>query len=244
MDDQETNNNDTVSITVPEDRVEIYLLLEEAMNTGDIVKAKKLAQDCVSIAVNTYQRRPENLDKDSKEYLDLDQGIKAYSKILDTGITAQEALEYVAECYGKDTEWVEEVKKNNYLHATEVFYAHNDHKVQKAMKKDGSLRPKSLKDNPTPNHQLRELHEQRKLHQTLNELKEDSSKLKRDNTKLEANVIHIQTDLDKVKNDLNIGGLCDKEVAAKLKKAGIPQKVIADHLGINIRTVKRWWNDI
>lgn len=241
MDDLE---NKKVTIEVNEDLAEFYLAMDEARLTGNIPKAKSLSTDYLAITINAHQRRPENLDKADKEYLDLDQGIKAYSKILDTGITAQEALEYVAECYGKDSEWVEEVKKNNYLHATEVFYAHNNHKVQKAMKKDGSLRPKSLKDNPTPNHQLRELHEQRKLHQTLNDIKGKSKELEGRNTQLEADVIHIKTDLDKVKSDLNITGLCDKEVAAKLKSAGIPQEVIATHLGVNIRTVKRWWKTI
>ena len=116
-------------------------------------------------------------DGTPKNYLGKEQGITAYSKILDTGIPAQEALEYVALCYGKDKDWVEEVKNNNYLHTKEVYKEHKDHPVQKAMLKDGTMRPKALKYSRTPNEQLRELHSQRKLHSSLSNLTADNEQI-------------------------------------------------------------------
>lgn len=179
-----------------------------------------------------------------KEYLNLEQGIKAYSKILETGITAQEALEYVAECYGKDQDWINEVKNNNYLHAKEVFYKHEDHVVQKAMAKDGTLRRKALKNSKTPNSQLIELHGQRKLHSTLNDLKDNNNKLYDKVEDLEATTVITESNVDTVMDILDIDRLTSKDKASKLKAKGITQKKIAEFLGVNIKTVKRWWSTI
>ena len=183
-------------------------------------------------------------DGTKKEYLNLEQGTTAYSRILDTGITAQEALEYVAECYGKDSDWINEVKDNNYLHAKAVVVEHRDHPVQKAMVKDGTLRTKALKTSKTPNHQLRELHSQRKLHTTLNELKENDRVLNSKVEGLEVQTVVMDTNLDTVMDLLGIDSLTAKEKASKLKAKGITQKKISDYLGVGIATIKRWWPNL
>lgn len=183
-------------------------------------------------------------DGTKKEYLNLEQGTEAYSKILDTGITAQEALEYVAQCYGKDAEWVDEVKKNNYLHASKVVSYHKDHPVQKAMIKDGSMRTKALKSSKTPNHQLRELHAQRKLHATLSELKENDSILTSKIEGLEVQTVVMDTNLDTVMDLMGIEKLTAKEKASKLKVKGITQKCISDYLQVSLPTIKRWWPNL
>ena len=183
-------------------------------------------------------------DGTKKEYLNLEQGTEAYSKILDTGITAQEALEYVAQCYGKDKDWVDEVKKNNYLHASKVVANHKDHPVQKAMIKDGSMRTKALKSSKTPNHQLRELHAQRKLHTTLTGLKADTTALSSKIEGLEVQTVVMDTNLDTVMDLMGIEKLTAKEKASKLKAKGITQKAVSDYLGVSLRTIKRWWTDL
>ena len=180
-------------------------------------------------------------DGTKKEYLNLEQGTEAYSKILETGITAQEALEYVAQCYGKDEEWVREVKDNNYLHAKTVVAHHKNHPVQKAMLKDGSMRIKALKTSKTPNHQLRELHAQRKLHTTLSDLKANDKLLSSKVEGLEVQTVVMDTHLDTVMDLMGIEKLTVKEKASKLKAKGITQKCISDYLDIPIRTIKTWW---
>ena len=180
-------------------------------------------------------------DGTKKEYFNLEQGTTAYSKILETGITAQEALEYVAECYGKDQEWVREVKDNNYLHAKTVVVQHNDHPVQKAMLKDGSMRTKALKSSKTPNHQLRELHAQRKLHTTLTNLKTDTTTLNSKVEGLEVQTVVMDTHLDTVMDLMGIEKLTAKEKVSKLKAKGITQKCVSDYLGVPLRTIKSWW---
>lgn len=183
-------------------------------------------------------------DGTKKEYLNLEQGTEAYSKILDTGITAQEALEYVAQCYGRDKDWVDEVKKNNYLHAGKVVAHHKDHPVQKAMIEDGSMRTKALKSSKTPNHQLRELHDQRKLHITLTTLKTDSANLTNKVEGLEVQTVVMDTHLDTVMDLMGIEKLTSKEKASKLKAKGITQKCIADYLQVSLPTIKRWWPNL
>lgn len=187
----------------------------------------------------------ETLDDGTpKNYLDFDQGKTAYSKILDTGITAQEALEYVADCYGKDKDWVEEVKENNYLHAKAVVKSHKDHPVQKAMVKDGTFRTKALTVSKTPNHQLRELHSQRKLHSTLNELKGTTDLLTDKVDDLEVQTVIADVNMNTVLDLLGIDHLTAKEKASKLKAKGITQKKISEYLGVNLKTVKRWWGSL
>lgn len=183
-------------------------------------------------------------DGTKKEYLNLEQGTEAYSKILDTGITAQEALEYVAQCYGKDKDWIDEVKKNNYLHASKVVAHHKNHPVQKAMIKDGSMRTKALKSSKTPNHQLRELHAQRKLHTTLTELKVNDSILSSKIEGLEVQTVVMDTNLDTVMDLMGIEKLTAKEKASKLKAKGITQKCIADYVQVSLPTIKRWWPNL
>ena len=183
-------------------------------------------------------------DGTKKEYLNLEQGTEAYSKILDTGITAQEALEYVAQCYGKDKDWVDEVKKNNYLHASKVVANHKDHPVQKAMIKDGSMRTKALKSSKTPNHQLRELHAQRKLHTTLTQLKTNAESLTDEVEGLKAQATITDVNVDIVLDLLGLDHLTCKDKAIKLKAKGITQKKIAEYLDVPFRTVKSWWPNL
>lgn len=193
----------------------------------------------------TITKLNETLDDGTpKNYLNLDQGKTAYSKILDTGITAQEALEYVASCYGKDKDWVEEVKNNNYLHAKEVVKSHTDHPVQKAMVKDGTFRAKALSYSKTPNHQLRELHSQRKLHSTLNELKGTTNLLSDKVDDLEVQTVIADVNINTVLDLLGIDHLTSKEKASKLKAKGITQKKISEYLGVSLKTIKRWWGSL
>lgn len=226
----------------PEDNViqEHIQALEYHMKQG-LISRKQLEY------LSTVSRRKLNellSEGNDKEYLNLEQGIAAYSKILETGITAQEALEYVAECYGKDKEWVDEVKNNNYLHSKKVFYHHKDNPTQKAMKRDGTLRPKALKDSKTPNRQLIELYGQRKLHSTLNDLKATNSDLSSKVEDLEATSVITESNVDVVMDILDIDRLTQKQKASKLKAKGITQKKIAEFLGVSLRTIKRWWDEL
>lgn len=183
-------------------------------------------------------------DGTPKQYLSYSEGMDAYSKILDTGVTAEEALQYVAICYGKDSEWVDEVKNKNYLHAKRVVEDHREHPIQKAMKKDGTLRTKALTSSKTPNHQLRELHSQRKLHTTIQELHSTDLKLREELDQLKAHSAITDSDVGMVREHLSLDGLTVKQKASTLKAKDIPQKKVAEYLSIPIRTLKRWWPDL
>lgn len=179
--------------------------------------------------------------ENDKEYLDFNQGTEAYSKILDTGITAQEALEYVAQCYGKDLDWVNEVKNNNYLHARKVVEHHNDHPVQKAMKEDGTLRTKALTRSKTPNQQLRELHSQVQLHDTLTNIVNSNKELSNKVEDLEVKTVLAEVNIDKAMELLNMEKLTLQEKVGILKGKGVTQARMAEYLGISKETVRRWW---
>ena len=173
-----------------------------------------------------------------RQYVNLDQGSAAYCKVLDTGITAEEALQYVAEVYGKDDEWVKEVKHNNYLHAKTVTDQFDHHPVQKEMLSEGTMDKKPLRDAKTVNNQLTTLHKQRKVHSKLKTLEQQL-----DDTII--STVKNSTDINTIAKELGISLSSQQEQAKALKATGrFTQKQISEHLGVTLRTLKRWWKDI
>ena len=174
----------------------------------------------------------------NKQYVNLAQGSTAYCKVLDTGITAEEALVYVAEVYGKDEDWVNEVKHNNYLHAKTVTDQFDNHPVQKEMLAEGTMHKKPLRDATTVNNQLTTLRKQRSLHTKISTLKEQM-----DDTFL--STVKNTTDISAIAKEMGIALSSQKEQAKALKATGrFTQKQISHHIGVDIRTIKRWWKEI
>ncbi len=226
---------------LPEEIVQEHLdAIKYHMEQG-LISRKNL--EYLKAATTSHLNKLLSTEED-KEYLDFNQGTKAYSKILETGITAQEALEYVAQCYGKDLDWVNEVKNNNYLHARKVVDHHKDHPTQKAMKQDGTLRTKALKTSKTPNQQLRELHSQKKLHDTLTNLVSNNKELDSKVEDLEVKAVIAEVNIDNVMAVLSIEQMSLQEKAGILKGKGVTQARIAEYLGISKETVRRWWKTL
>lgn len=185
--------------------------------------------------------RQNHIPNDTQpEYLEFHEGCKAYRIVLEDGFTARQALKAVAEELDKDDEWVENIINKRFYYAKDIVRQHNHHPVQKAMIADGSMRKKALTKADTPNSQLRELHEQRKLHTTLNDLKQQVASLQDTGEIQQAKIIKVEQEVGNIKKELNLPNLPDKDVAYLMKQAGLSQKVIAESLGVSLRTVRRW----
>lgn len=174
-----------------------------------------------------------------KEYIELEEGCMAYKRILDSGITAQEALEFVAKEYSKTPEWIEEVKESYYKHAAEVVVTHDNHPTQKKMLKSGAMDKKALKASKTANSQLRRLHNQVKLQGTLDDLLTAKEELKEEVKDLSAKVMVTGDDLEDVIAQLHLRVRPLGEKAYILKQANYTQQQIAKALGVSINTAKR-----
>ncbi len=197
-----------------------------------------------SIIKHARQQSNKNLDFSDNTYLNYDEGVKAYSSVLDMGVTAEEALAIVAAYYNKDAEWIAEVKNSRYSHAKEVYLAHKNHPVQKAMEKNRVLNGKHLKNSKTPNSQLRELHRQYSLYKEMAKLKEDSKEAKEqiDILKVEASV--ASGSISTIYDILGMEDTSKKEKAIRFKDLGLPVNKIAKLLDIDVRTVHRYTKDL
>lgn len=212
-------------------RQERYELYQRQYEEG-ILNRKELEGDIIRY------RRLVHAPDPNKQYVNLDQGSTAYCKVLDTGITAEEALEYVAAVYGKDSEWVNEVKHNNYFHAKTVTNQFDNHPVQKEMLSEGIMDKKPLRDAKTVNNHLNTLHKQRKVYKRLKDLEQQL-----DNTTI-STVIN-STDITTIAKELGVSLSSQQEQVRALKVTGMfTQKQISEHLGIALRTLKRWWKDL
>lgn len=189
--------------------------------------------------------RQHHIPEDTQpEYLEFHEGCKAYLIVLEDGVTARKALKAVAEELDKGSEWVDNIINKRFYYARDIVKHHNHHPIQKAMIKDGSMRKKALEKADTPNSQLRELHEQRKLHTTINTLKGEVGTLQDNDQLQQAKLIKVEKEVDKMKKELNLSGLPDKEAAQLMKQAGISQKTISSSLNISPRTLRRWWKEL
>lgn len=179
---------------------------------------------------------------DSKRYLTKDEGRLAYSKVLQDDQTAQQALEQVADFYGKDRAWIDEVKNSNYFHSRTVTEEYDTHPIQKAMKKDGTFSVEIPKSK-TPNQQLRRLQGSKKLHNRLNELSEARDILEVKVEGLEAKVAINESNIDNTMLSIGLTPMSNKDKALKLKASGFKQTFVASYLGVDTRTVRRWWKE-
>lgn len=187
-----------------------------------------------------------------KEYISYELQFAAYTYILDCGATPEEALMYSTSLdlpngvpEGIDPkEFIQEVKNRKSYHNKKVVQAADDHEEQKKMKENGTLCKKILKEASSANAQLRALHKQKTLSDTLEGLKEQSELQENKISNLEAKTSSTELDIKYLHEMQGLEGIPPKEKAAKLKADGHTQKVIAEALGISLPTVKRWWKSL
>lgn len=172
------------------------------------------------------------------KYLGKEEGSKAYVEVLINDKSAQEALEYVAAFYGKDQDWVNEVKSNRYFHARAVVKDHDDQPIQKAMRKDGTF-SKYIKTGKTPNQHLRELERSKRLHNTLNNLKDTTNKQQGDITDLKVKTSVLEKDVSIVMGSLSIEQPTLKDKVIYLRTKGFTVKEISTALNVSVSTINR-----
>lgn len=179
-----------------------------------------------------------------KERITKEIGYTAYIHILEEGSSAKEALLYAASIHGKDEDFIVSAKNLNHYPAREVFNQANNHKQQKLMRENDTLRVKTLTSANTANRQLKELEVNKRVSDQLEKLKAvDELQQEQINT-LKVSSDSLDIELDAMQQILGIQGMSEKGMASHLKSRCYTQKQIADHLGKDVRTIKRWWKDL
>ncbi len=175
----------------------------------------------------------------NKERLGLADGISAYRLVLEDDVSAQVALEMIAEYWGWDKSWAEEIKNGKFYHAKEIVNYHKDHPIQEAMDKNGVLHKGILKTSKTPNQQLRNLHKQKKHHNVLEDMKKKTSEHLELISNLQVKTTIMSGDIDHVMEKLATNGMDIKSKVLLLTKEGFTGKQINHALGISLSTIRR-----
>ncbi len=183
-------------------------------------------------------------DYEKKEYINFELQYAAYIHILEEGATAEEAFKYAASLEDKTEEFIKEVKNRKSYYNRDVVSAADDHEEQKKMETNGTLCKKVLREASSANAQLRALHKQKTLSDTLEDLQEQKDIHQYKISNLEAKASSTDLDIKYLHEMQGLEGVPPKEKAAKLKADGHTQKVIAEALGISVPTIKRWWNKL
>lgn len=189
-------------------------------------------------------KKQEDDDYIPTEYASFEFGMTAYRYILDNGGTHQEAMEYAREVHNMTTTLLDEVKHNPYFHSKEVVMEHDSHPEQIAMLLDKTMDKAALKGSHTVNQQLKRLSTSKGIHDTLEGLKKTDAEQQVEIDYLKGQSVTQDADLRILREINNIPEQSPKDKAKLLKDAGISQKKIAEFLGKDTRTIRRWWKDL
>lgn len=181
---------------------------------------------------------PNTPDTPRKEIIEFPEALQAYSYVLENNSSALEALEYVAQFFEKEDGWIDDVKNNRYPSAKDVVRAHDEHPIQKEMKKKDTMDRNSLTQASTPNMQLNKLSKYRTIYQRLDSLEiSDADKQKRI-TLLEAKQVIWEEDIARA--HAGTGSLTLECKVHLLKNSGYTDAVCAEVLDVSERTVRRY----
>lgn len=221
-----------------EDRELVLSMLEEGRLTlQDMYGLSKEAKK-----IHTQEDYP------SKKYLHYEDAYNAYTHILDTGASPQEALAYVIEYFVHPDctleEYIDKIKNNTVWGIKNIVKEHDDHPKQKQMIKNGTLDRKSINKCRTPNEQLGNLHRSVQLDNKLQSLEEDNIQLKQDIKTLEASDTVKTSEIEELYKVNNLELMSPKDKASLLKSKGFNRSEISKYIGVSYATIKRWWKEI
>lgn len=222
---------------------EVVELYAELIYSGEVTPKEVHTNNKLFMEQYIHKHMSED-DYIPKERITKEIGYTAYIHILEEGSSAREALLYAASVHGKDEDFIKTTKNLNHYPAREVFNQADSHEQQKLMRKNDTLRVKTLTSANTANRQLKELEVNKRVSDQLEKLKAIDEAQQEQIDTLKVNSDSLNIELDSMQQLLGIQGLSEKEMAAHLKSKHYTQKQIADHLGKALSTVKRWWKDL
>lgn len=188
----------------------------------------------------------KNMQNPDKEYLPKGVTHSGYGHILDNAvigelITADQALEFVAERYGYDQEWIDSVKHHKLIYIKDVVSSHENHEIIKAMRKDKSYDGSALKKSDTGYQLLSRESQQVGNHLAKKRLAEVEQELSI--TKDTVNALTENSEREyKTSSILTNMDLSQQDKIVQLKELGYTQERVGQMLRISTRTVKRYWN--
>ena len=183
---------------------------------------------------------------DKERFLTWSIANSAYGIILNENVTAKEALVKASEVYGAEIEKVlaEKSKQSGKL-AGSIVKNNDDHPVQMDMVKKKVMNRQALKNSKNVWQMLNLLVNFKEYYKSLLDL-EDAirriSILELNDEKKQKSIEKLQEDVVNLKSVVGIEET-KKEKAERMVSQGMTREFIAETLGVNVRTIRRWLND-
>lgn len=192
-----------------------------------------------------------------KDYVSFEEACTAYGYVLDNACPSEEALEVCRSEHDKDDNWLDDVKNRKFFYAKQVVASFDDHPVQKRMLKDGTMDKQALKGSGTINQQIRRLSQYRATQEKFDSLQQAYDNLTKTILSLDIRMEDIKkrlrdVEIENIRQELIIRHMREmvdyqddpKHLAKIMKERGCTQREVAEEVGKDVRTIKRWWPDL
>lgn len=205
-------------------------------------------RDRLVLANKLQKQAYKNIQNPDKEYLPKGVTHSGYGHILDSAaigelITADQALDFVAEQYGYDQGWIDSVKHHKLIYIKDVVNSYDSHTVVKAMKKDKSYDGSALKKSDTGYQLLNRESQQVGNHLAKKRLTEVEQELLV--TKGTVEVLTQNSEKEyKTSSILTNMTLSQQDKIIQLKELGYTQARVSEMLRVSLSTIKRNWNNL
>lgn len=230
--------------------------LEDATSGKEVMEALvSIAQDKLSVKENfvlqkkvdisTKKRAAEEaaLKREAEglpplEKIDYQFGEAAYGyKLKDYEATPRMSLELAAIDFGKDMEWVEEMKHSKWPHNKRITL---DYKDEFGTFLHDDLVRSCIADATTLNSGLTVLHKFQKIDRELNQVRAEIAEMKYNQKLMLIEQAKDRIDIDTLLVETGVEPLSDADKAKLLKANGVKNKVIAERLGVHRNTIAGW----
>lgn len=189
------------------------------------------------------KRKSARENSDVEQHLVWSVASDAYTYMLTDNKTAKECLEYAARKHLKDIEKVfsEKSKKVGSL-PRYIVREHDDHPIQKDMIKRKKLNKQSLANSKNIWQMLNTLSTFRTAYEELIRIEKAIRQLEDKHESVVIDLASAKAEIQYLKETTGLDEMEPKQKARYLKQLGYTQQQVADVIGKDVRTIRRWWN--
>jgi hypothetical protein len=143
----------------------------------------------------------------------------------------QETFDYLKDLYDKSDDHVSSNKNRECFYVKRLVREADNHPIQKKLIREGVLHKNVLSSSSTLNQLYRRLSKFVQLYHRIHEAQQVKSEL-------------LNEQVGNLQDCINFRHLPRKQKASIYKCLGLTQQQVADSIGVNLRTIKRWWSEL
>lgn len=222
--------------------VQAYVLEKVAsgeMDVRDTFKFKKMIEEAAKIGYSNREGWTP------KQRADKEIGSLAYKYLLDNKSSATEAIEYSLEKKGYDWKWWEEVKSHTAYqkHSKAIVEEHKEHPLQQQMESNNVFVTPYMTSIDRIGTLMNKLEKAKNANERITTLEQIAKAQQQELEMVRAQSIANSLTLKSMEELNQLKKLEPKDLARELWKRKVKQKDAAEHVGVNVRTIRRWWTE-